>query len=86
VGDLPAFASAAELLDRLRQRDKPGQGPSLTPHALEFSGLRADLATSNEKRIAKLRHALANAHAKLEHEFSFVRLRGHAAIDFNKER
>ena len=83
---MPAFASSAELLDRLRQRDKPTADHTLTPDGYEFSSIRDDLAKSNEARIAKLQRALESARERLGNEHSFARLSGHARADFAKNR
>lgn len=83
---MPAFASSAELLDRLRQRDKPQAEHSLTPDHSDFSDIRDALARFNEARIANLQHALVAAHHRLESGHSFARLSGHAKTDFSKGR
>ena len=86
AGGLPAFASSAELLDRLRTRDKPAARHSLTPDGPSFTGIRSDHAKGNEMRIAELKRVLDDAHARLEINHSFSRLSGHASADFSKER
>lgn len=86
AGGLPAFASSAELLDRLRTRDKPSANHRFTPDHFDFSNLRDDLARFNEARIAKLQQALGAAHERLEISHSFARLNGHAKTDFLKGR
>ena len=83
---MPAFASASELIDRLRQRDKPTADHTLTPDGFEFSNIRDDLAKSNEARIARLQRALQSARERLGSEHSFARLSGHARADFAKSR
>ena len=83
---MPAFASSAELLDRLSRRDKPQAEHSLTPDHSDFSDIRDDLARLNEARIASLQQALGAAHERLESSHSFARLSGHARTDFSKGR
>lgn len=82
----PTIATKAELLKRLRNRERPGLNVHLTPAGPVAQQIHKDGVCENERRIARLRDSLHNAHDAIEQQHSFSRLDGYAAAEFSKER
>ncbi|MGK2959051.1 MAG: hypothetical protein ACSLFB_11770 [Acidimicrobiales bacterium] len=82
----PTIATKAELLKRLRNRERPGLNVHLTPAGPIAQQIQKDSAGENERRIERLRSSLYNAHDAIELQHSFSRLDGYAVARFSKER
>lgn len=83
--DAPAIASQAELLQRLRERDRPQQDRQPSPPR-GAENLTDERREEQERRIAELRQSLGSAHLDIEMQYSFARLSGHARSSFDQER
>lgn len=81
----PAIATQAELLQRLRNRDKPHAERAPSPPG-QAEHLAAERRSEHERRIAELRNTLGDARHKVETQHSFARLSGHAKSSFKQER
>lgn len=81
----PAIATQAELLQRLRNRDRPQPERAPSPPD-QAEHLAAERRAEHERRIAELRNTLGEAHHKVETQHSFARLSGHAKSSFGQER
>lgn len=81
-----AISTKAELLKRLRNRERPGLSVHLTPAGPVAQQIHKEGVCENERRIARLRNSLHKAHAAIELQHSFSRLDGYAVARFSKER
>lgn len=85
-GAFPAISTKEELLQRLRYRHKPSVQARPQPSSLDVRDIANAVDHANERRIARLRKGLGQAHSRLEEQHSFARLGGFAASRFNRER
>ena len=81
----PAIATKAELLQRLRDRDRPQMVMSPSPPS-QAEDMAAERCSEHERRIANLRNSLTDAHKKIEAQHSFARLSGHVKSSFEREK
>ena len=80
------IATKAELLDRLRQRDKPKVERALEPAGTTRMAVNANQSATNEARIRDLRERLGTAREKLRAGFAKTNVTANLKRDFDRGR